>query len=277
MPAIRQDKSALESTISGGLLFAFFRNDCAATIESLRIGKTPANKEPTLPPLNDAAQTPPVGLLLSGGLDSAVLLMDYIRNGRRVQPFYIHTDVVWAEAERTAVRQFLARLAEPLIAEPIIFEMPLTDLYRDHWSISGHNTPSDQTPDEAVFLPGRNALLALKPLLWCQTHGISELAVAVLRGNPFADARRAFFDQFCAAVAQGNAAPLVRVTRPFASFTKADVLARAAGLPLELTFSCISPRDGQHCGRCNKCGERRQVFAMLGQPDPTVYRSSLVV
>ena len=35
-------------------------------------------------------------------------------------------------------------------------------------------------PDEAVFLPGRNALLTIKAALWCQMHGINELAVATL-------------------------------------------------------------------------------------------------
>ena len=31
-------------------------------------------------------------------------------------------------------------------------------------------------------------------------------------------------------------------------------------MPLELTFSCIDPRDGLHCGRCNKCAERQEAF-----------------
>jgi 7-cyano-7-deazaguanine synthase len=181
-----------------------------------------------------------------------------------VQPFYIRTDVVWAEAELACLRRLLAAIATgsrelaERIADLVVFDLPLGDLYQDHWSISGSETPDDDSPDEAVYLPGRNALLALKPLLWCQTHGVSD----------------AFFDQFGAAVATGGRGPQVRVTRPFAKLTKADVLQRAAGLPLELTFSCLSPRDDQHCGRCNKCGERRAVFAALGLADPTVYYST---
>jgi 7-cyano-7-deazaguanine synthase len=223
---------------------------------------------------------PPLGILLSGGLDSTVLLWDTARRGRRVQPFYIRTDVVWAEAELACLRRLLAAIATgsrelaERIADLVVFDLPLGDLYQDHWSISGSETPDDDSPDEAVYLPGRNALLALKPLLWCQTHGVEELAIGVLRGNPFADASDAFFDQFGAAVATGGRGPQVRVTRPFAKLTKADVLQRAAGLPLELTFSCLSPRDDQHCGRCNKCGERRAVFAALGLADPTVYYST---
>ena len=39
-------------------------------------------------------------------------------------------------------------------------------------------------------------------------------------------------------------------------------MALGRGLPLELTFSCIAPVAGQHCGRCNKCAERRPPSAM---------------
>jgi 7-cyano-7-deazaguanine synthase len=47
---------------------------------------------------------------------------------------------------------------------------------------------------------------------------------------------------------------------------------RGRDLPLDLTFSCIDPKDGRHCGDCNKCDERRQAFAMAGMEDPTPYR-----
>jgi 7-cyano-7-deazaguanine synthase len=46
------------------------------------------------------------------------------------------------------------------------------------------------------------------------------------------------------------------------------------GLPLELTFSCLRPVGGLHCGRCNKCAERRRGFAEAGLPDPTQYANA---
>src|SRR5688572_26445559 len=100
-----------------------------------------------------------IGVLLSGGLDSSILLATLLRQGRRVQPFYIRTDVVWAAAELAAMRQFLAAMETPALEDLVVFDLPLADLYQDHWSVSGVDTPSDATPDEAVFLPGRNALL----------------------------------------------------------------------------------------------------------------------
>ena len=65
----------------------------------------------------------------------------------------------------------------------------------------------------------------------------------------------------------------VRIIAPLADMDKRRTLieAAAAGLPLGLTFSCVRPVDRQHCGRCNKCAERRRAFAAIGRPDPTRY------
>ena len=63
----------------------------------------------------------------------------------------------------------------------------------------------------------------------------------------------------------------LEVVTPFGALVKADVLDLGRGLALEHTFSCIDPQDGRHCGRCNKCAERRQAFAALSVEDPTDY------
>jgi len=49
------------------------------------------------------------------------------------------------------------------------------------------------------------------------------------------------------------------------------VLELGRGLALEHTFSCISPVGDDHCGRCNKCAERRRAFTALGIEDLTSY------
>jgi 7-cyano-7-deazaguanine synthase len=164
----------------------------------------------------------------------------------------------------------LQAVAAPGLDELIVFDLPLGDLYGAHWSIDGRNAPDAQSPDGAVYLPGRNALLCMKPALWCGMRGIGQLALATLAGNPFPDATDQFFRNFETLLEQSTGSR-VSLLHPFAAMKKEAVVAAGKGLPLELTFSCIVPRDGLHCGQCNKCAERQRAFCALGIDDPTRY------
>ena len=211
-----------------------------------------------------------VGVLLSGGLDSSILAAHLLQQGRRVQPFYIQTGLYWQSGELPAVHKFLAAIASPSLHELVVLDLPLADLYRNHWSVSGTNVPDAHSPDAAVFLPARNALLILKAAVWCQLHGIPRLALAPLGTSPFHDARDSFFNDFQAALNCGDMAA-IEIWRPFTGFTKRQVMELAHDLPLQHTFSCIAPQAGLHCGKCNKCAERQVAFASMGWQDPTRY------
>ncbi len=211
-----------------------------------------------------------IGVLASGGLDSGILIGHLLKQQRHVQPFYIRTGVTWQRYELTSLQRFLAAIAADGLQPLVALELPLVDLYDGHWSLTGANVPTADSPDEAVFLPGRNALLFVKPAVWCQLHGIRELALATLGTSPFADASESFFRDFEAAINHGPAPPL-RLVRPYGEIKKWDVMQLGRHLPLELTFSCIAPTNGLHCGRCNKCAERRLAFADSHIPDKTLY------
>ena len=68
----------------------------------------------------------------------------------------------------------------------------------------------------------------------------------------------------------------VRIIRPFEQFDKRKVMELGQGMPLESTFSCISPIDRLHCGQCNKCAERQAAFRSVGADDPTEYAENQV-
>jgi len=213
------------------------------------------------------------GLLISGGLDSAILLGHLLEQGTRVQPIYVATGCVWQEAEQRALKRLLESLDNDAIDPVVELEIPLADLYGQHWSMTGHNVPDESTSDEAVFLLGRNPLLLVKAMLWCSIHGISRLALAALKDNPFADATPRFFQQFEQSLCTATGSE-VEILRPFDEMSKKEVLAIGADLPLYLTFSCIAPQDGQHCGVCNKCAERARGLRSLPGGDPTSYASN---
>ena len=221
-------------------------------------------------PAASPVDPPPLAVLVSGGLDSAVLLGEALGSRAAVHPLYIRCGLFWEAAELDHLRRFLDALKGPALRPLHVLEMPTRDLYGDHWSLTGQGTPAADSPDEAVYLPGRNVLLLAKAMLWCHLNRVPEIALAPLAANPFADATPAFFGAFAAAVNRAVAGR-VRVLQPYLRLSKDEVLRRGAGLPLGLTFSCVRPRDGLHCGACNKCAERRRAFAGAGTADPTPY------
>jgi 7-cyano-7-deazaguanine synthase len=211
-----------------------------------------------------------MGLLTSGGLDSAILLYQLLDHGWRVRPFYVRTGCLWQAEEMQAVGKLLAALQQPKLETLVELEMPVDDLYADHWSMTGRSVPDQHSTDEAVFLPGRNPLLLLKPALWCAMRGVSKLALATLAANPFDDAKPEFFERFEAMILWATGCE-VRIVRPFEMLSKRCVMQLGRDVPLGLTFSCIAPVGGLHCGRCNKCAERAAAFGHHRAGDPTHY------
>jgi 7-cyano-7-deazaguanine synthase len=132
--------------------------------------------------------------------------------------------------------------------------------------------PAFDTPDEDVYIHGRNVILASKAAVYLSREKIGRLVLGTLAGNPFPDATPAFFDAMSRALSLGLDAPIA-LAAPFSTWHKAGVIRRGVGLgvPLELTLSCMQPKDGLHCGRCSKCRERRDAFREAGVVDPTAY------
>jgi 7-cyano-7-deazaguanine synthase len=221
-------------------------------------------------PADPAPADAPLAVLVSGGVDSAVLLGEALRERPAVHPLYVRSGLYWEAAELRHLRRFLEAVRGPALRPLQVLDLPVADLYGPHWSLTGQGVPDAASPDQAVFLPGRNVLLLAKALLWCHLHAVPAVALGLLEANPFPDATPAFFAAYQEVVNRAVGGR-VRVLRPYAALGKAEVLRRGRGLPLEWTFSCIRPAGGRHCGRCNKCAERRRAFAAAGLPDPTAY------
>ena len=214
----------------------------------------------------------PTAVLFSAGLDSAVLAAAQARSGE-VHPIYVSTGLAWERAERAALDRLLA--TGPFrhnVARLARLSFTVEDLYpATHWALRGE-PPAFDTPDEDVYLAGRNVVLLSKAAIYCSQHGIGRIALGPLAGNPFPDATPQFFEAMGRALSLGLAHTIV-VDAPFASMEKSDVIRLGVelGVPLELTLSCMNPQDERHCGRCSKCRERRDAFAEAGVADPTTY------
>lgn len=211
-----------------------------------------------------------VVVLASGGVDSAVLTAEFLRDGRVVQPMYVRFGLAWETAEEAHLRCFLGALSGSELRSLVTLDLPVADTYGAHWSLGTDDVPDEHTADDAVYLPGRNLLLLAKSSIWCALHGYPTIALGTLKGNPFADSSREFFGDLEALVHTAVGHRLAIAT-PFAELDKAQVLELGRDLALEHTFSCIDPIGDVHCGRCNKCAERRRAFAEVSIDDATTY------
>ncbi len=213
-----------------------------------------------------------VAVLVSGGLDSAVLCIDLLRDFHRVTPLFVRSGLRWESVELESLRRFLDAVNSAALDPLVVLDEPIADVYGPHWSTTGNNVPGADTEDAAVYLPGRNLLLTVKAAIWCRLKGLQALALGSLGSNPFPDSTPAFFRQLEGLLSLAlSGSP--RLIRPFASLHKSDVIKRGRELPLNYTFSCINPMDGRHCGACNKCAERKQGFHEAGVADLTLYAS----
>lgn len=212
-------------------------------------------------------------VLLSGGLDSAVLLADELTRSDAVWPIHVRAGLAWEPAEARAIHHLLAHAPFAGRTRPL---QPLTVDMRDvypatHWAVVG-TAPGYDQPDEDVYLDGRNIILTAKAAVLAGRLGVSRLILGPLAGNPFPDATPEFFDTMSRAMSLGLART-VEIAAPFRDLRKPDVirLGLTLGVPLEQTMSCMSPNGDRHCGGCNKCRERQEAFAEARLPDPTVY------
>ena len=96
---------------------------------------------------------------------------------------------------------------------------------------------------------------------------MTTIALGTLKGNPFGDATPRFFRDMAACLSQALRRP-IRVLAPLRWLTKPQLIRATPNVPWALTFSCLRPRGRRHCGRCNKCAERRRAFRAAGIPDP---------
>jgi 7-cyano-7-deazaguanine synthase len=231
-------------------------------------------------------------VLFSAGLDSAVLLADALaRRGtdETIQALHVSVGFAWEAEERAmAARLIAAPPFDGRVEPPVLLSFDMRDVFPDtHWAVRG-TPPAFDTPDEDVFLDGRNVILTSKAAVYIARHAAlshrwtrharprrtsARLLMGTLAGNPFPDATPEFLDAQGRALSRGLDLP-VTVEAPFAALHKSDVIRRGVelGVPLELTLSCMQPLDGMHCGQCSKCRERRDAFREAGISDPTLYR-----
>src|SRR5258708_39828608 len=135
---------------------------------------------------------------------------------------YISVGLAWEDAERAAVARFLDAMSFGRAVRPLIsLSVDMRDVYAaTHWAMQGR-PPSYQTPDEDVYLPGRNIVLLGKAGVFCAAAALDRLGARNLAHNPFPDATPEFRASMAQTLSLGLSPPLA-IDAPDACRSKAE-------------------------------------------------------
>lgn len=188
-----------------------------------------------------------VALLLSGGMDSTVLLAELLHYGHEVTCLGVHYGQRHARelVQASAVAKHMG-VPFTYVSLPGLGELLPSGLTRD----GGGNV-----------VPNRNAVLVNVAVGYAVGRRLDAVAVGVNADDAteFYDCHPTFLDAL-GVVARANGVDLLR---PFVRWSKARVAKHgvALGAPLHLSRSCYLNGE-QPCGCCNACTARTAALGL---------------
>ena len=216
-------------------------------------------------------------VLLSGGLDSAVLLAV-----ARAEGFECHCLSVDYGQRHRAELKAAGRVAHALgaVAHKVI-RVDLTTIGGSALTdphIAVPESPSDGIP--VTYVPARNTILLSLGLAWAEVLSAADLFIGAnsIDYSGYPDCRPEYlhaYEQMAnLATRAAVEGALFTVHRPLIYLTKAEIIRRGTdlGVDFSATVSCYqASSDGGACGRCDACRLRRAGFVAARLPDPTRY------
>lgn len=215
-------------------------------------------------------------VLLSGGLDSSVLLAKLVAEGRTC----LAMGVDYGQRHRREIDAARAGCKHFGVEYRLADLRSITPLFGKN-SLTNHETPVyegvyDEAGMKTTVVPARNLILIALATAWAISEKCDTIAYAAHGGDHtiYPDCRPEFAEKLDAVI-QISDWHHVCLERPFVAMNKTDIvrLGSELGVPLELTWSCYNGGK-THCGKCSTCVERREAFRSAGVPDPTIYATS---
>src|SRR5262245_14893659 len=136
-----------------------------------------------------------VTVCVSGGLDSCVLLARLAEEFSNVYPIFVRNGHDWEDAESNALLRFIAAIARPSVRPLVELQAPVRELLDLHWGSRGYHPGYDEGY-AANFIPGRNIMLLSAVVMAAYVNRSPNVALGLLKGNPYPDAQPAFFQAF---------------------------------------------------------------------------------
>lgn len=215
-------------------------------------------------------------VVLSGGLDSTVLLYHHIAQGDSVRAISIDY------GQRHGIELRYARAT----CQRLVIPHEIVDLSSLSRVLPGSSQTDKNVPVpeghyaaetmKATVVANRNMILLSVALGHAVAHKCDGVSYAAHAGDHdcYPDCRPEFVEALNKAAALCDWHP-VQIHSPFVKLTKAQIVSvgAALGASFSQTWSCYRGANAAdaHCGRCGTCVERRLAFIQAGVADPTDY------
>lgn len=210
-------------------------------------------------------------ILLSGGIDSTVLLADLSNNGYKLhalsfdygQRHLVELDYAKANATKYGVLSHkVVRLDNQLFAAQS--SLTNTDLM-----VSVYGKGSLPTGTTDAYVPCRNMLFLSNATGYAETISCLEVFVAFNKDDAknFPDCTPVFVEAFNNLVAsQFPPTKAPKIVAPFLSKTKTEIiqLATKLGVDISNTLTCYSPNGNEECGVCLSCSTKKTAISEIG-------------
>lgn len=216
-------------------------------------------------------------VLLSGGIDSAVCLQKALRDHEEVEAIHFNYGQQTEEIERANAQRQAERAGIPL---------HISD-YRAVFgkfaegTIENKEYDSESTTEEGHsvgYVPQRNLHFLVTAAATAEHHTGTGHGIALYHGaqrsdaEDYPDCRPAFMEAAEKAVDRSTDQHEIRIETPIMDLSKEDVLhlGDELGVDWETTFSCYNDTEGEPCGACPACIERKEAFEEVGITDPVM-------
>lgn len=201
-------------------------------------------------------------VLLSGGPDSTTLLHHVVKN-EKLKPLALHLSTGLAPNQREL-------LSAKAVAKEI--DVPLQVFDVSHFVAASGGAMITIHSEAHVLRFGTAVILSMASAYAIQ-HQISTIWVALHKED--ADEATEYSPKFIDFMNSGIKliGENCEIRAPFHDWSKVDVLRHAESLavPIDKTWSCVSPIKGVQCGVCGACRARREAMEKANRKDSTKY------
>lgn len=212
-------------------------------------------------------------ILLSGGLDSTVILAQAVKQGRQC----IALSFDYGQRHKVELKSAEKIAAYYRVPHRILSIDPSS--FANSALVSSIAVPKDRSIEEIsnsgvpnTYVPARNTLFLSYAVCQAEILEAQEIYVGfnAMDRNPYPDCRPEYLEAFQSlinlATKQGIEGRAPQLKAPLINLDKIGILKEglALGAPIHLTFSCYDPSsNGAQCGHCDACMLREKAIQQL--------------